>query len=78
MLLNEFLKEHRKVEQEEAKLSEQETEIQTLAAMVKEEAAQISKVTAQLEARSKLGTDHAGYRLVHRPAAGTATLFKIL
>jgi len=43
MLLNEFLKEHRKVEKLEAT-------VEGLAATVKEQAAQISKVCAQLEA----------------------------
>ena len=43
MLLNEFLKEHRKVEKLEAT-------VEGLAATVKEQAAQISKVSAQLEA----------------------------
>jgi predicted RNase H-like nuclease (RuvC/YqgF family) len=43
MLLNEFLKEHRKVEKLEAT-------VESLAATVKEQAAQIQKVSAQLEA----------------------------
>ena len=43
MLLNEFLKEHRKVEQLEATVA-------SLIATVKEQAAQIQKVSAQLEA----------------------------
>ena len=42
MLLNEFLKEHRKVERLEATVA-------SLAAAVKEQAAQIQKVSAQLE-----------------------------
>jgi hypothetical protein len=42
MLLNEFLKEHRTVE-------ELKSEIAVLAATVKEQAAQIQKVSAQLE-----------------------------
>ncbi len=42
MLLNEFLKEHRKVEKLEAT-------VEGLAATVKEQAAQIQKVSAQLE-----------------------------
>src|SRR5207244_10105896 len=53
MLLNEFLKEHRKVEQLkndfQATVAEQQKEIQALAATVKEQAAQIQKVSAQLE-----------------------------
>ena len=43
MLLNEFLKEHRKVQ-------EQEKRIDALTAQLKEQAAQIQKVSAQLEA----------------------------
>jgi hypothetical protein len=60
MLLNEFLKEHRKVQQQEATItqqrqdfeaaiSQQQKEIKTLAATVKEAASQIQKVSAQLE-----------------------------
>jgi small-conductance mechanosensitive channel len=55
MLLNEFLKEHRKVEQQGHKLQEQDATIaqlrsgmETLTATVKEQAAQIQKVNAQL------------------------------
>ena len=54
MLLNEFLKEHRKVEDLkkdfQATVAQQRTEIQALAATVKEQSAQIQKVSAQLEA----------------------------
>jgi hypothetical protein len=50
MLLNEFLKEHRKVEQQEKTIAELRSGMTALAAMVKEEAAQIQKVSAQLEA----------------------------
>ena len=68
MLLNEFLKEHRKVQEQEATITElkstvaqqqkesrstaaqQQTEIKALAATVKEQAAQIQKVSAQLGA----------------------------
>jgi hypothetical protein len=60
MLLNEFLKEHRKVEEQEATISQlkkefqtavaqQQREIQALTAQLKEHAAQIQKVGAQLE-----------------------------
>jgi hypothetical protein len=53
MLLNEFLKEHRKVEQLrnefEATVAQQQTEIQALTAQLKEQSAQIQKVSAQLE-----------------------------
>jgi sigma54-dependent transcription regulator len=57
MLLNEFLKEHRKVEEQGRKDQEQEATIaqlksgiETLTATVKEQAAQIQKVSAQLQA----------------------------
>jgi triacylglycerol esterase/lipase EstA (alpha/beta hydrolase family) len=54
MLLNEFLKEHRKVEKLtndfQATVAQQQREISALAATVKEQAAQIQKVSAQLEA----------------------------
>jgi septal ring factor EnvC (AmiA/AmiB activator) len=67
MLLNEFLKEHRKVEKQEATitqlkstmaqqqndfqsaLTQQQREIKALTASLKEQAAQIQKVSAQLE-----------------------------
>ena len=49
MLLNEFIKEHRKVQQLEANDAEQQREIKALVATVKEQAAQIQKVSAQLE-----------------------------
>ena len=63
MLLNEFLKEHRKVEKqevtiaqlksaaakEEATAAQQQKEIQTLIASLKEQGAQIQRVSAQLE-----------------------------
>ena len=61
MLLNEFLKEHRKNEEQgatitlqrkdfEAAIAQQQREIKALTATVKEQAAQIQKVSAQLEA----------------------------
>jgi hypothetical protein len=49
MLLNEFLKEHRKNERQEVTIAELKAEIATLAVTVKEQAAQIQKVSAQLE-----------------------------
>src|SRR5436190_11000328 len=49
MLLNEFLKEHRKVEEQEATIVELKSGMTALAATVKEQAAQIQKVSAQLE-----------------------------
>ena len=50
MLLNEFLKEHRKNEEQEATIAQLKSGIQVLTATVNEQAAQIQKVTAQLEA----------------------------
>ncbi len=57
MLLNEFLKEHKKVEGQQASIADlkstvalQRKEMQDLTAQLKEQAAQIQKVSAQLEA----------------------------
>jgi hypothetical protein len=50
MLLNEFLKEHRKVEEQGKTIAELKSGMTALAAMVKEQAAQIQKVSGQLEA----------------------------
>jgi septal ring factor EnvC (AmiA/AmiB activator) len=59
MLLSEFLKEHKKVEAQNRRIQEQETtitqlkkEMQVFAASLKEQAAQIQKVSAQLAAAS--------------------------
>ena len=52
MLLNEFLKEHRKVQKLERNDAEQQKDIKVLVATVKEQAAQIQKVSAQLAAVS--------------------------
>jgi hypothetical protein len=56
MLLNEFLKEHRKGEEQDCKIQEQETtiaelrsDIQNLAAMVNDQASQLREVSAQLQ-----------------------------
>src|SRR6185295_20202886 len=56
MLLNEFLKEHRRGEEQDCKIQEQETtiaelrsDIQNLAAMVNEQASELQKVSAQLQ-----------------------------
>jgi hypothetical protein len=69
MLLNEFLKEHRRGEEQDCKLQEQETiiaelrcEIRDLAALVNEQASQLQKVSAHLKSltlqrRSLLRTD---------------------
>jgi septal ring factor EnvC (AmiA/AmiB activator) len=50
MLLNEFLKEHRKVELQDRKAQEQQKEIDALKTELKEQKAQIQRVSAQLEA----------------------------
>ena len=49
MLLNEFLKEHRKNEKQEATIAELKAELATLATTMREQAAQMQKVSAQLE-----------------------------
>ena len=49
MLLNEFLKEHRKVELQDHKSQEQQKEIAALKAELKEQKTLIQKVSAQLE-----------------------------
>ncbi len=48
-LLNEFLKEHREVQEQKATIVEFKKEIANLTATVKEQAAQIQKVSAQVE-----------------------------
>ena len=49
MLLNEFLREHKKVEEQQASISQLKSEVQTMVAQLKEQAAQIQKVSAQLQ-----------------------------
>ena len=49
MLLNEFLKEHKKVEELQAIVVQQQKGMDVLTAQLKEQAAQIEKVSAQLE-----------------------------
>jgi hypothetical protein len=58
MLLNEFIKEHRKVEEQAREIQKQKATItelkkgmETVVAHLKEQASQIQKVSAQLEAR---------------------------
>jgi len=48
MLLNEFLKEHKKVQDLEARVAQQQKEMAVLTASIKEQAAQIQKVSAEL------------------------------
>jgi trimeric autotransporter adhesin len=49
MLLNEFLKEHKKVEEQQASIAELKSTVGVLTAQLKEQAAQIQKVSAQVE-----------------------------
>jgi hypothetical protein len=49
MLFNEFLKEHKKVQNLEVTVAQQQKGMEVLAAQLKEQAAQIEKVSAQLE-----------------------------
>ena len=49
MLLNEFLKEHHKNEEQEATIGELKSEIRTLAATLNEQASQLQKVSAQID-----------------------------
>ena len=49
MLLNEFLKEHRRVEEQERVNAVQKNEIEALKTALKEQGATIQKVTARLE-----------------------------
>jgi DNA polymerase III delta subunit len=49
MLLNEFLKEHRKNEEQQATIAQLKSGMEALTATVKEQATQIQKVSAQLE-----------------------------
>jgi uncharacterized coiled-coil protein SlyX len=50
MLLNEFLKEHREVAELKSTVAEQGKGMEAMAAQLKEQASQIQKVSAQLEA----------------------------
>jgi hypothetical protein len=49
MLLNEFLKEHRRNQEQEAMIAQLKSGMEALSATVKEQAEQIQKVSAQLE-----------------------------
>ena len=58
MLLNEFLKEHRRGEEQDCKIQQQETtiaelksEIRNLAALMNEQGSQLQNVSAQLQIR---------------------------
>ena len=52
MLLNEFLKEHKKVEEQQANIAELKSTVGVLTAQLKEQAAQIQKVSAQVETKA--------------------------
>jgi uncharacterized small protein (DUF1192 family) len=52
MLLNEFLKEHRTVQEQKATIAELKNGIERLAAHLKEQDSKIEKVSAQLEAKN--------------------------
>ena len=54
MLLNEFLKEHKKVQEQGTSITELKKEIQALAATVTQQAAQIQKVSAHVNATKPL------------------------
>jgi len=49
MLLNEFLREHKRNEKQEATIAELKSQVQVLTATLKEQASQIQKVSDQLE-----------------------------
>lgn len=49
MLLNEFLKEHKKVEEQQTSITELKSTVALQQKQLKEQAAQIQKVSAQLE-----------------------------
>ena len=69
MLLNEFLKEHRRGEEQDCKIQEQETtiaelrsEIRSLAAMVNDQASELRKVSAQLQISNAAAQEIASNR----------------
>lgn len=54
MLLNEFLKEHKKVEEQEVTISDLKKDLGVLTAQLKEQAAELQKVSARVEMRRPL------------------------
>jgi hypothetical protein len=52
MLLNEFLKEHRKVQEQEATITELKKAMETVAARLEEQDSKIQKVSAQIELKN--------------------------
>ena len=71
MLLNEFLKEHRKNEEQEKTIAELKSGMTALAATVKEQASQIQKVSAQLAtaspSRAGLEASKPALKVVNNP-----------
>jgi hypothetical protein len=55
MLLNEFLKEHRTVQEQKATIAQLEKGMKTVIARLEEQASQIQKVTAQIEVSKAVG-----------------------
>jgi Chaperone of endosialidase len=55
MLLNEFLKEHRKVEEQEATIAQVKKEMETVVARLTEHESKIQKVSAQIEVGKAVG-----------------------
>jgi uncharacterized coiled-coil protein SlyX len=53
MLLNEFLKEHKKVETQSSEISELKDTVAELKAALKDQASQVRQVSAQLAAMQK-------------------------
>ena len=54
MLLNEFLKEHKKVEQLETTVTQQRKDMEALVTQLKEQGARIEKVSAQVQIRKPI------------------------
>jgi len=54
MLLNEFLKEHKKMEEQQVTIGDLRKDLEVLSAQLKEQAAEIQKVSTQIEMRRPL------------------------
>jgi hypothetical protein len=55
MLLNEFLKEHRTVQEQKATIAQLEKGMKTVIARLEEQASQIQKVSARIEVSKAVG-----------------------
>jgi len=55
MLLNEFLKEHRKNEEQQATIAQLKKEMETVVARLKEQDSEIQRVSAQIEVSKAVG-----------------------